>query len=199
MRWAVLHSRVLAPASRMAGDDERQMARTREDLVFIVQFLAAAMLAADQAIFTEFLSWLQTLLDWRGVPPQALITGLEALRPVVNAVERGSSSGTRCRAPGTPRRAGLTRSIPGPGPSPGARCRLYRQMGYSRQGEGQAGRGPSRARAWARRPASPGCVLRRGTAISTVCAVQAGVRVSGGERPSPLPGSSWGRICRCGQ
>jgi diguanylate cyclase (GGDEF)-like protein len=75
----------------MAGYDERQMASTREDLVFIVQFLAATLLAADQAIFGGFLYWLQNLLAQRGVPPQALIAGLEALRPVIEAVDTGAA------------------------------------------------------------------------------------------------------------
>ena len=75
----------------MAGYDERRIARTREDLVFIVQFLAATLLAADQAIFGDFLYWLQNLLVQRGVPPRALITGLEALRPVVEAVDAGAA------------------------------------------------------------------------------------------------------------
>ena len=75
----------------MADYDERRMARTREDLVSIVQFLAASLLAADQAIFGDFLYWLQNLLVQRGVPPQALIAGLEALRPVVEAVDAGAA------------------------------------------------------------------------------------------------------------
>jgi diguanylate cyclase (GGDEF)-like protein len=72
---------------RMADYDERQIARTREDLVFIVRFLGAALLAADHAIFVDFLDWLQALLVQRGVPPQALIAGLEALRPVIEPVD----------------------------------------------------------------------------------------------------------------
>ena len=60
-------------------------------LVFTVQSLAAALLAADQAIFSEFLNWLQKLLLQRGVPPQALIAGLEALLPVVKAVDTGAA------------------------------------------------------------------------------------------------------------
>ncbi len=75
----------------MADYDERRMARTREDLVFIVHFLAATLLAADQSIFRDFLNWLQYLLVQRGVPPQALIAGLEALRPVVQAVDAGAA------------------------------------------------------------------------------------------------------------
>ncbi len=75
----------------MAGYDERRMARTQEDLVFIVRFLAAALLAADQAIFGDFLRWLHNLLVQRDVPPQALIHGLEALRPVVKAVDTAAA------------------------------------------------------------------------------------------------------------
>jgi diguanylate cyclase (GGDEF)-like protein len=71
--------------------DERRMARTREDLVFIVQFLAATLLTGDQEIFSDFLNWLQNLLVYRGLPPQALIAGLEALRPVVEAVDTGAA------------------------------------------------------------------------------------------------------------
>jgi hypothetical protein len=71
--------------------DERQLARTREDLVFIVQFLAATLLTGDQEIFSDFLNWLQNLLVYRGLPPQALIAGLEALRPVVEAVDTGAA------------------------------------------------------------------------------------------------------------
>ncbi len=70
----------------MADYNAQQLARTREDLVFIVQFLAAAMLVSDDSIFTEFLDWLQDLLVSRGVPPTALISGLEALRPVIEGV-----------------------------------------------------------------------------------------------------------------
>jgi len=75
----------------MADYDERLRARTREDLVYIVQFLAAALLAADQAIFGDFLNWLQNLLIRRNVPPRALIAGLQALRPVVEAVDTGAA------------------------------------------------------------------------------------------------------------
>ncbi len=75
----------------MTGYDERQLARTREDLVFIVRFLAAALFAADEAIFADFLHWLQKLLVQRGVPPQALIAGLDALRPVVEDVDTGAA------------------------------------------------------------------------------------------------------------
>jgi len=75
----------------MADYDERQIARTREDLVFIVRFLAATLLAGDHAIFADFLDWLRNLLVQRDVPPQALIAELEALRPLVGAVDTGAA------------------------------------------------------------------------------------------------------------
>jgi len=71
----------------MATYDARQLARTREDLGYTVQFLAAAIAASDESIFTEFTQWLQTLLVHRGVPPQALISGLDALHPVIDAID----------------------------------------------------------------------------------------------------------------
>jgi len=60
-----------------------QMARTREDLVFIVRFIAAARLVEEPTVFLEFLDWLSSLLGARGVPSTALVAGLEALAPLV--------------------------------------------------------------------------------------------------------------------
>jgi len=75
----------------MPGDDESQVADTREDLVLTVRFLAAALLAADHTIFSDFIDWRQHLLVSRGVPPQALDARLEALRPAVEIVDTGAS------------------------------------------------------------------------------------------------------------
>lgn len=74
------------------GDDERQAVRTQKALVTIVRFLAATLLTADQAILTDSLDWLQNLLVPRGIPPQALITRLEALRPLVAGVDTGAAA-----------------------------------------------------------------------------------------------------------
>jgi hypothetical protein len=98
---------------RMADYDERQISRTREDLVFIVRFLAAALLGADHAIFVDFLDWLQMLLVRRGVPPQALIAGLEALRPVIEPVDTGAVALLDLG------RHGLLEGLPSPGPPGG--------------------------------------------------------------------------------
>ena len=92
--WALGHSALDGLAARfppLADYDERQRARTSEDLVFIVQFLAAAILVADDVVFTEFLVWLQILLINRSVPRRALITGLEELRPAIAAVDASAA------------------------------------------------------------------------------------------------------------
>ena len=70
----------------MANYSEEQLTRTREDLAFNVQFLAAAILVCDDAVFTDFLEWLQSLLVNRGVPRAALLAGLEALKSAAQGV-----------------------------------------------------------------------------------------------------------------
>lgn len=67
----------------MAGYDANQLARTREDLGFIVQFVAAAQLVDDATVLTEFLDWLTALLAPRGVPKVAVVAGLEVLQPLL--------------------------------------------------------------------------------------------------------------------
>ncbi|MDF2967154.1 MAG: hypothetical protein K0Q93_932 [Nocardioidaceae bacterium] len=76
----------------MADYDSRQLSRTREDLVFIVQFLGAAMLADDPSVFTDFVIWLRELLVHRGVSPGVLATGLQALQPLVLDVHPGATA-----------------------------------------------------------------------------------------------------------
>ena len=75
----------------MAAYDQEQLARTQDDMVFIVQFLAAATLAGDDTIFSSFLIWLHELLLARGVPTAALAAGLSALAPVVAVLEPGAA------------------------------------------------------------------------------------------------------------
>jgi diguanylate cyclase (GGDEF)-like protein len=76
---------------RIAGYDERQLARTRRDLVSIVRFLAATVLTDDHAIFSDFIDWRRNLLAPHGVPPQALNAGLEALLPEIEAIDTGAA------------------------------------------------------------------------------------------------------------
>ncbi len=69
----------------MRGFSPEQLERTREDLLSIVRFVAAARLVDDATVLTDFLDWLAELLGARGVPLAALVAGLEALVPAVDA------------------------------------------------------------------------------------------------------------------
>jgi len=79
-----------ASTPQMATYNDRQVARTREDLVFIVQFVAAARLVDDPTLLADFVSWLRGLLTARGVPASALDAGIRALIPLVAEVDRGA-------------------------------------------------------------------------------------------------------------
>jgi methanogenic corrinoid protein MtbC1 len=63
----------------MAQLDERQMARTREDLAYIFRYLAVSILVDDDRIFVEFLVWLKGVLTSRGLPPDTVATTLPVL------------------------------------------------------------------------------------------------------------------------
>lgn len=78
---------MIASRPWMNGFSTEQLVRTREDLAFIVRFIAAARLVADPTVLTEFLDWLHSLLGARGVPAEALVAGLEALAPIVDNVD----------------------------------------------------------------------------------------------------------------
>jgi hypothetical protein len=77
----------------MSNYDTRQLTRTREDLVFIARFVAAAQLVDDDTVLTEFLDWLAELLEARGVPRVALTAGLEALQPLLDQIDETSNFG----------------------------------------------------------------------------------------------------------
>ena len=74
---------------------EQQLARTSEDLAFIVRFVAASLLVDDAHILTEFLGWLDSLLRFRNVPAAALSAGLEALIPVIADIDHAAGNLTR--------------------------------------------------------------------------------------------------------
>ena len=57
-----------------------QLKKTREDLDYIVRFVEAAILTADDTVVDEFLRWLIPLLSVRGVPPEAVLLGIKSLR-----------------------------------------------------------------------------------------------------------------------
>jgi methanogenic corrinoid protein MtbC1 len=74
----------------LAGYSQAQLARTREDLGYILQFLEAALLTDDPRIFLdEFLPWLTGVLTSRGLPAAVVAVGLEALGAVLDGFPRG--------------------------------------------------------------------------------------------------------------
>jgi hypothetical protein len=73
----------------LAGYSETQLARTREDLDYTLQFLEAALLTDDPRIFLdEFLPWLTRVLTSRGLPAGVVTVGLEALAAVLDGYLR---------------------------------------------------------------------------------------------------------------
>jgi methanogenic corrinoid protein MtbC1 len=74
----------------LAGYSQNQLARTREDLGYILQFLEAALLTDDPRLFLdEFLPWLTRVLTSRGLPAGVVTVGLEALGAVLDGFPRG--------------------------------------------------------------------------------------------------------------
>ena len=71
----------------MTGYNNEQLARTKEDLAFITQFIAAARLVSDPSVLADMLDWLRTLLAARGVPPVAVAAGLTVLAPIISQVD----------------------------------------------------------------------------------------------------------------
>ena len=78
---------MIASRPWMSSYNTEQLARTREDLAFIVRFIAAARLVDDPSVLMEFLDWLNSVLGARSVPTAALVAGLEALAPLVDKAD----------------------------------------------------------------------------------------------------------------
>ena len=73
----------------LAGYSETQLARTREDLGYILQYLEAALLTDDPRLFLdEFLPWLTRVLTARGLPAGVVTLGLEALGVALDGYTR---------------------------------------------------------------------------------------------------------------
>jgi methanogenic corrinoid protein MtbC1 len=71
----------------MASFNHNQLARTREDLAYITQFVAAAKMVADPTVLSEMLVWLRALLANRGVPSTAVDAGLKVLAPRIERTD----------------------------------------------------------------------------------------------------------------
>jgi len=72
----------------MASYTQHQRDHTRQDLAYIVRFVAAALLVDDTTVFTDFRSWLVQLLAARGVPASALVAGIRALESLVTDIDQ---------------------------------------------------------------------------------------------------------------
>jgi methanogenic corrinoid protein MtbC1 len=68
----------------LAGYDPNQLARTEEDLGYILQYVEAALLTGDERIVDEFVPWLSSVLVARGLSPAAVLLSLEILASVVS-------------------------------------------------------------------------------------------------------------------
>lgn len=75
----------------LAVHDRRRRARTREDLVHTVQFLAAARLVDEVEVFTDFSRWLRELYAARGVSEHLLQAGVRQVRPLVAEVDESAA------------------------------------------------------------------------------------------------------------
>jgi methanogenic corrinoid protein MtbC1 len=78
---------LIAAYPPMADYHVQQLARTQEDLAFIVRFAAAARLVDDAAILDDMLDWLRTLLASRSVHASAVTAGLEVLAPLIDPID----------------------------------------------------------------------------------------------------------------
>jgi methanogenic corrinoid protein MtbC1 len=69
----------------MTDYSPRQLARTREDLDYIIRYLESALLTADDSVMTDFTAWLNSLLDARGLPTGVTATSLQVALDCVPA------------------------------------------------------------------------------------------------------------------
>ncbi len=68
--------------------DDRQLARTREDIAYILQILAVSLLVDDDRIFVEFLLWLSGGATSRNLPPSTVGATLPVLTQALAASEQ---------------------------------------------------------------------------------------------------------------
>lgn len=63
----------------LADYTDWQLARTREDLDYILRFVEASLLTGDDSIITSFASWLTSVLTARHLPHRIVPLGIDAL------------------------------------------------------------------------------------------------------------------------
>jgi methanogenic corrinoid protein MtbC1 len=64
----------------LADYTDWQLARTREDLSYILRFVEASLLTGDDSIITSFASWLTSVLTARGLPHSIVPLGVDVLQ-----------------------------------------------------------------------------------------------------------------------
>ena len=82
-RPLIVERAMSALASRfppLAGYTNWQLARTREDLDYIIRFVEASLVTSDDSIITDFTSWLKSVLAARGLPDDTVPLGVGVLR-----------------------------------------------------------------------------------------------------------------------
>ncbi len=94
-RPLIVERAMSALASRfppLAGYTSSQLARTREDLDYILRFVEASLLTGDDSIITGFANWLKPVLAARGLPDGIVPLGIgvlhECLPEGLNEVDR---------------------------------------------------------------------------------------------------------------
>lgn len=65
------------------GYDAAQLARTREDLAFLLRFLEAAVLTGDDRLMVDYVGWLEEVLTSRGLPAAVVGESLRAVQAVL--------------------------------------------------------------------------------------------------------------------
>jgi methanogenic corrinoid protein MtbC1 len=81
-RPLIVERAMSALASRfppLADYTASQLARTREDLDYILRFVEASLLTGDDSITTVFASWLKSVLAARGLPDGIVPLGIDVL------------------------------------------------------------------------------------------------------------------------
>jgi methanogenic corrinoid protein MtbC1 len=63
----------------MARFDDRRRHHTRQDLDYLLRFADVALFATDPRIFAEFVGWLTSLLEARGIPDDVMVATLDAV------------------------------------------------------------------------------------------------------------------------
>ncbi len=60
-----------------------QLERTREDIAYILQFCATALITQDHTVLDEFTMWLRDLLAVRNVPAGTIRTSYQSIAAVL--------------------------------------------------------------------------------------------------------------------